>query len=250
MDRLHDHVAIVTGAASGIGRAIALAFSREGAKVAAVDLPRQKTMLLDVERECGAKSFFADVSDSASCYAVVEKIVDALGTPSILVNNAGVANVGALEELSEEDWDQTFDVNVKSIFLMGRAALPHLRKSANASIINMASESAFIGFPMHPAYCASKAAVVHLTKCLAVRYADDGIRINSICPGTIDTPLYQAALAQMDDPDAVHAKVLEMHPLGLGTPEDIAMAAVYLASCDAKYVTGTAMSVDGGSTAL
>jgi NAD(P)-dependent dehydrogenase (short-subunit alcohol dehydrogenase family) len=168
----------------------------------------------------------------------------------VLFNNAGIAVVGGVEELTEDQWDRQYAVNVKSIFLVCRRVIPVIRQAGGGSIINMASESAFVGFPMHPAYTSSKAAVVHLTRSMAVRYASEGIRVNSLCPGTIDTELYQEFLAQQPDPAAVNADVTRMHPLGIGKPEDIAWAAVYLASDESRYMTGAPLLVEGGITSI
>ncbi|HEV7252790.1 MAG TPA: SDR family oxidoreductase [Mesorhizobium sp.] len=247
--RLTGKTAIVTGGASGIGLAIVRAFLREGARVAVLDREAEK---LDAVRELGdlGLAVTCDVADAQDVDRAVMSASDRLGPFNVLVNNAGIAIVGGLEEMSEADWDRTFAVNVKSIFLLSRRVIPMMRQAGGGSIVNIASESAFIGFPMHPAYCASKAAVVHLSRSMAARYAKDRIRVNALCPGTIDTPLYRNFLAQQDDPEGVNRMVEAMHPLGLGTPEDIAHAAVYLASDESRYATGAPFLIDGGSTAI
>lgn len=250
--RLENKFAIVTGAAGGIGAAIVRTFAQEGARVALLDLPAKRAQATIIAGEIGEAAHFfpCDVVKAKSCKTAVSEAIAWFGPPDILVNNAGISITGGLEDISEADWDMTFAVNVKSVLLVGREVLPQLRAAGGGSIINIASESAFMGLPMHPAYCASKAAVVHLTRCLAVRHAPDGIRINALCPGTIDTPLYRNFLAQQSDPESIHDEVVKLHPLGLGTSEDIARAAVYLASDDAGYVTGAPMMVDGGATAV
>jgi NAD(P)-dependent dehydrogenase (short-subunit alcohol dehydrogenase family) len=250
-ERLAGKVAIITGGAGGIGEACVRTFVREGASVALLDLPGRRADGEAIAAEIGDKAIFVacDVTSAEDCAAAVARSRESLGAPDILVNNAGISITGGLEEISEPDWDKTFAVNVKSIFLVGREVIPLMRQAGGGTIINVASESAFIGIPMHPAYCASKAAVVHLTRCLAVRHAPDRIRVNALCPGTIDTPLYRGFLAQQADPDAIHRKVVDMHPLGLGSVDDIALAATYLASNESGYVTGAPMLVDGGSTA-
>ena len=167
-----------------------------------------------------------------------------------MFNNAGIAVVGELEEISPEDWDRQYNVNVKSIYLVSRSVIPAMRQVGGGSIINMGSESAYVGFPMHPAYTSFKAAVVHLTRSMAVRYAKDNIRVNSLCPGTINTELFSEFLAQQSDPEAVRTEIRDMHPLGIGEPEDIAWAAVYLASDESKYMTGAPMLVEGGILTL
>lgn len=250
--RLHGKVAIITGGASGIGAAMVKRFVDEGASVAVIDLPSQAPLAEALIRETGKRACFlaCDVTVAAQCAEAVKATQDQFGDPGVLVNNAGIAVVGGVEELSEEDWDRQFDVNVKSVYLMSRPVVPLMRRIGGGSIINIASESAFIAFPMHPAYCASKAAVMHLSRSMGVRYAPDRIRVNALCPGTIDTPLYRSFLSRQADPDAVHKTVVAMHPLGLGTPEDIAAAALYLASDESRYVTAAPMHVDGGSTAM
>jgi NAD(P)-dependent dehydrogenase (short-subunit alcohol dehydrogenase family) len=191
-----------------------------------------------------------DVTAAAESDAALAQVVATLGLPNVLFNNAGIAVVGGVEEISEADWDRQFAVNVKSIYLVSGRVIPYMRQAGGGSIINMGSESAFVGFPMHPAYCASKAAVVHLTRSMAVRYAPEGIRVNSLCPGTIQTEMYQEFLAKQPDPTGVNDEILRLHPLGIGQPEDIAWAAVYMASDESRYMTGTPLLVDGGMTAL
>lgn len=247
--RLQGKVAIVTGAARGIGAAIARRFAGEGARVALFDLDRAAGE--EAARSLGdaARFFPCDVARAVDCDRAVAAAADLFGPATVLVNNAGISIPGGLEEMSEEDWRATFSVNVGAIHLVGRRVIPMMRAAGGGAIVNIASESAFIGFPMHPAYCASKAAVVHLSRSMAVRYAPDRIRVNALCPGTIDTELYRNFISRQPDPEATHRSVLAMHPLGLGKPEDIAAAALYLASDEAAYVTGAPMLVDGGATA-
>lgn len=249
--RLAGKCAIVTGGAQGIGLAIVQHFIAEGAKVVLAD--RNAELVDEVVRSLApdtVSGFAVDVGDRLSVETFFVEARSAIGPVDILVNNAGTAISGGLEEMSEDEWDELFAVNVKSIYLMSRHAIPLMRANNGGSIINMASESAFIGFPMHPAYCATKAAVVHLSRSMAVRYAPDAIRVNSLCPGTIDTPLFRAFLSQQSDPDAIHAEILKGHPLGIGQPEDIAPIAVFLASDESRYATGAPFLIDGGSTAV
>jgi NAD(P)-dependent dehydrogenase (short-subunit alcohol dehydrogenase family) len=246
--RLSGKTAMVTGGAGALGSAILRAFAAEGAATAALD--RNDAALGAADLPQGTARIPCDVADADSVDAAVSATREALGPIDVLVNNAGISITGGVEAMSEEDWDRTFAVNVKSVFLLSRRVLPDMRAKGRGSIVNVASESAFIGFAMHPAYCASKAAMVHLSRSMANAHAAEGIRVNALCPGTIDTPLYRKFLAQQADPDAVHAQVVAMHPLGLGTPEDIAQAAVYLASDESRYTTGSAMLVDGGATAV
>jgi NAD(P)-dependent dehydrogenase (short-subunit alcohol dehydrogenase family) len=250
--RLSRKSAIVTGGARGIGAAIVRRYLEEGARVAFLDRTTEAidSALEGLPRGSDVRGFRCDVSVGDDVDAFYRSASDWLGAPRIVVNNAGTAISGGLEEMSEADWDHLFAVNVKSIYLVTRRAIPMMRAAGGGSVINMASESAFIGFPMHPAYCASKAAVVHLSRSMATRYAPDGIRVNALCPGTIDTPLFRAFLAQQPDPDATHAEILRMHPLGIGTPEDVAHAAVFLGSDESRYATGAPFLIDGGSTAV
>ena len=248
MVRLAGHVAVVTGGAGAIGAAIARAFAAEGAAVAVLD--QDAAALAAADLPPGTARIPCDVSDAESVDWAVVSARAAVGPASVLVNNAGISITGGVEEMDEADWDRTFAVNVKSVFLMSRRILPDMRARGAGSIINVASESAFIGFAMHPAYCASKAAMVQLSRSMANRYAPDRIRVNALCPGTIDTPLYRRFIAQQADPEGVHASVVAMHPLGLGTAKDIAHAAVYLAADESRYATGAAFLVDGGATAV
>ena len=252
-NRLNKKVAIITGGARGIGAKSAEFFAQEGASVAIWDVnaERANEVVKQIESN-GGRSIICrcDVTKSHEIEKAVEKTVSHLGLPHILFNNAGIAVVGELEEISPEDWDRQYAVNVKSIYLVSRAVIPVMRQVGGGSIINMGSESAYVGFPMHPAYTSSKAAVVHLTRSMAVRYARDNIRVNSLCPGTINTELFTEFLAQQPDPEAVKTEIRDMHPLGIGEPEDIAWAAVYLASDESKYMTGAPMLIEGGILTL
>ena len=244
-NRLEGKIAIITGAARGIGAVVAELFVREGAAVAVWDLNQGRGQQV-VDKLVSQ----VDVTQDAAITRATQEVVDQLGLPNVLFNNAGIAIVGGVEEISEAEWERQYAVNVKSIYLVSRRVIPLMRQAGGGSIINMGSESAFVGFPMHPAYTSSKAAVVHLTRSMAVRYAPEKIRVNSLCPGTINTELYQEFLSKQADPAAVNAEILRMHPLGLGEPEDIAWAAVYLASDESKYMTGTPLLVDGGITSI
>lgn len=248
MGRLEGKTAIVTGGSRGIGAACAEVFAREGARVAIFDLNGERGESLAAK--IGARFYRCDVARAEEVDAAVAQAAKDLGAVNVLVNNAGISIPQGIEEMSEADWDRTFAVNVKSIYLLSRRVIPLMRQAGGGSIINMASESAFIGFPMHPAYCSSKAAVMHLSKSMATRYAPERIRVNALCPGTIETELLQEFFAELPDPAEAQAEIVKMHPLGIGTPEDIAWAAVYLASDESRYTTGSAMLVDGGSTAI
>jgi len=248
--RLYGKRALITGGARGIGFATVREFTAQGAQVLFCDLDADSIANACAELGPDASAVVADVSDSAAVAALYTTVDATLGGLDIVVNNAGTAISGGLEEISEADWDRQFAVNVKSVYLVSRPALPRMRAAGGGSIINIASESAFIGFPMHPAYCASKAAVLHLSRSMAVRYAADRIRVNALCPGSIETPLFKHFLAQQADPEATRAEIERLHPLGFGTPEDIAHAAVFLASDESRYATGAAFLIDGGATAI
>ena len=252
-DRLNNKIAIITGGARGIGAKSAELFAAEGAAVAIWDLntARGEQMTQQIKAQGSTALFCAcDVTDASQIQDATQRVTSELGAPNVLFNNAGIAVVGELEEIAEADWDRQYAVNVKSIYLVSRAVIPLMREAGGGSIINMASESAFVGFPMHPAYTSSKAAVVHLSRSMAVRYAEDNIRVNSLCPGTIRTELYQEFLSQQDDPEAVNDEIDRLHPLGIGEPVDIAWAAVYLASDESRYMTGAPMLVEGGILSL
>ncbi len=180
---------------------------------------------------------------------MVEQVVERWDRIDVLLNNAGTAIEGTVDVLSEENWDKTFSINVKSMFLTSRHIVPVMKRNGAGSIIHMGSESGLVGFPFHPAYCASKGAVLNLTRSMALGHAADGIRVNCICPGTIPTPLFHELLDPMEGSTEIKEQIRKDHPLGFGTEEDIAYAAVYLASDESKYMTGAPLIVDGGYTA-
>lgn len=250
--RLRGKVCLITGAARGIGATTARLFSREGAAVAVVDVKDDlgKQVVTDIKKKGGRAIYcHCDVTKSAEVAVMVKEVVRSFKTIHVLFNNAGTAIEGNVEKLSEEDWDRTFAINVKSMFLCSKYVVPILRKNGGGVIINQASESGLIGFPMHPAYCASKGAVINLTRSMALGHAADRIRVNCICPGTIPTPLYHEFVSQLPNKDEVEAFLKKEHPLGLGTEQDIAYAALFLASDESRYMTGAPLIVDGGYTA-
>lgn len=243
-----DKVVLVTGGGSGMGRASALRFSELGARVAVADL--RESAAQEVVDEIGdrAMALPMDVGISSSVNAGIEAIVARFGKLDVLVNNAAMLMPGSAVALEESNWDRAFDVNVKSVYLVSRSAWPHLA-ATKGNIVNLGSINATVGMEGNLAYCTAKAAVVMMTKCMALDGARDGIRVNAVCPGWIRTPMTDGYFDSQADPDAARAEVARKTPLGrLGRPSDIANAIVYLASSSAEWVTGTALVADGGIT--
>jgi len=249
--RLKDKVAIITGAGSGIGHACALAIAREGARVALVG--RRRDRLKETASEIGEAAFVlpADVSQKDEIVRVVERTVAHFGALNVLLNNAGVLHIGTAEQITEEQWDETFSVNVRGLWLLSRAVLPHMRNAGGGSIVNMASVLGINGARNRSSYAASKGAVVLLTKCMAIDHGHENIRVNAICPSFVETDLTAGVIRQAPDPGSVRRERIAVHPIGrLGQPEDIASLAVYLASDESLWVTGAAFPVDGGYLAV
>ena len=251
MGRLDGKVAIITGAASGIGRGTAMRFAGEGAAVVIADLNVEggEAAVRDC-REHGGRAVFqkADVSSEAEIKALVARAVKEFGRLDIIYNNAGIGGaVGPLEQISVEDWDRSIAVLLRSVFLGIKHSVPEMRKAGGGSIISTASVAGIRGFAgLHP-YCAAKAGVVNLTRSAAVEFAKDQIRVNCICPGGINTPILHRN--QPGVKEAMEDWMAKGQPiLPAGHPEDIAGMALYLASDDAQWVTGQAMIVDGGLT--
>jgi NAD(P)-dependent dehydrogenase (short-subunit alcohol dehydrogenase family) len=249
--RLAGRRALITGAGVGIGREIANRFVEEGARVALIDLAEEQVLGLD--HELGEKSvagLVADVTEADAVESAVASAIEALGGLDTVINNAGIPMVGAVHELNEDDWDRVLDVDLKSVFLVSRAAWPALTEAGASSITNTASVAGMSGTLGQAGYAAAKAAVIMLTKCMALDGAGAGIRANCVCPGFTATPMLERYLEGQEDPEAAREAVTGMHPLGrLGEPRDIADAFVYLASDDARWVTGSSLTVDGGITA-
>jgi NAD(P)-dependent dehydrogenase (short-subunit alcohol dehydrogenase family) len=249
-ERLKDKIGVITGAGSGIGRACALAMAKEGAQVALVG--RRKDPLENVAREIGDSAFAisADLTQTNEIDVVLEQTVNRFGRLDFLLNNAGVLHVGTVEQITEEQWDHTFNLNVRSVWLLSRAALPHLRKAGGGSIINMASVLGMVGARNRAAYAPSKGAVVQLTKSMAIDHGHENIRVNAICPSFVETELTAQLMEQVTDPAGFRREKTAAHPIGrLGRPEDIAGLAVYLAGDESSWVTGAVWPVDGGYVA-
>ena len=256
MNRVHDKVCIITGAALGIGRACALRLAGEGARIALFDvLDEPGRVLLEQLRRDGvdADYWHVDVSREAQVRAAMEGVAERFGGIDVLVNNAGIAGANKpTHELTEAEWDLVQAVNVKGVFLCTKHAIPHLRAAGAGSIINLSSIYGLVGGADVPAYHASKGAVRLMTKTDALLYAPDRIRVNSVHPGFIWTPMVEHHLRDSGADDLVAARVQldALHPLGhVGDVDDIAWGVVYLASDEAKFVTGSEMVIDGGYTA-
>jgi NAD(P)-dependent dehydrogenase (short-subunit alcohol dehydrogenase family) len=251
--QLDSKTALITGGAGGIGRATALLFASEGASVGIVDLNEEAGQ--EIAREisaAGGRAIFepVDVTRAADCQRVVERIVHEFGGIHILFNNAGIIRRASVLEISEEDWDVVMAVNVKSIFLMSREVIPIMARGGGGSIINTASGWGLAGGPRAVAYCASKGAVVLLTKAMAIDHGRQKIRVNCICPGDTDTAMLRSEARQLGEAEDRFLAESANRPLGrVGKPEEIARAVLYLASDAASFVTGTAVVVDGGGLA-
>lgn len=250
--RLESKVAIITGGARGLGEASARRFAQEGARVAIVDLRDEigEATAASIVSAGGQATFYkCDLTRIDAVEACIKAIDADHGQIDILYNNAGYSEAGTVETLSEAVWDRLFDINIKAKFLVSKFVVPIMRRGGSGSIINQSSESGLVGAAFHPGYCASMGAVVQLTRAMALSHAPDKIRVNCICPGTIPTQLFEDFLSSVPDRKGVYDMLVQEHPLGLGEPVDIANAALFLASHEAKYVTGAIFAIDGGYTA-
>ena len=238
--RLRDQVCLVTGAASGIGRGIAQRFRAEGGRLVVAD--RNGPGVAAVARELDGFSVAVDVADSSSVDRMVRTALDAHGRIDVVVNSAGIGRLASALETTDEDWHEHLAINLTGTFFVCRRVAAEMTARRRGKIINIASIAGIVGYPGRAAYCVSKAGVVMLTKAMALDCAPH-VQVNAICPGPVRTPLTEAALS---DPDARARKIAEVPADRLGLPEDMAGAAVYLASADADFVTGHALVVDGG----
>jgi len=249
--RLEGRVALVTGASSGIGRATALAFAEEGAKVvvSARSVDGGQATVAGI-RDSGGEAMFvrADVSIASDIAALVQTTVDTYGRLDCAHNNAGVSGAGFLpHEYPEELWDRNITINLKGVWLCLKYEVSHMLGQGGGAIVNTSSVGGLVGVPMSIGYSASKHGVIGLTRCAALAYVQNGIRVNAVCPGYVSTPMLQAIIAQRPEAEQL---MLANQPVGrLGTPEEIAALVVWLCSDAASFVTGAALPVDGGYTA-
>jgi NAD(P)-dependent dehydrogenase (short-subunit alcohol dehydrogenase family) len=249
--RLKDKVAIITGAASGIGLAAARRFVAEGAKVVVADVQDASHEVAEMTKQ-GGKALFVrtDVSSEAQVEALIQRTAAAYGRLDVLVNCAGVELSKKITDTSEAEWDRLMSVNLKGVFLCSRAAIPVIWRNGGGVIVNVASELGLVGGSEIAAYCASKGGVVQLTKAMAIDHAGDGIRVNCVCPGPVSTPLLESIIQASSNPEEERRHITEKTLLRrLGRPEEIANVILFLASEESSYLTGSVVVADGGWTA-
>jgi NAD(P)-dependent dehydrogenase (short-subunit alcohol dehydrogenase family) len=249
MNEFQDKAALVTGGAMGIGGAVAKLFAARGAKVLIVDRAETeglKTVSEIISNGGSAEFFKADVSSVNDCSRAVNRIIELFGKLDIVSNNAGIQRYGTVESTPEDEWDDVMNINLKSVFYICKYAIPHLKKTKGC-IVNMTSVQAFATQRNVAAYTTSKHALIGLTRSMAIDFARDGIRVNCVAPGTVDTPMLQYAASLDPDPESVYETCRDMHPLGrIATPEEAAEVVAFLASGRASFVTGSCYLVDGG----
>lgn len=238
MSRFEGKVALITGASSGMGKAVALRMAEEGAQV----FTAQRRQLV------GAAHIAADLMDEAACERVVPQVIEQAGRLDILINNAGLMREGTVEESSVDDWHASLHLNLTVPFLLTKAAMPYLRQTRGA-IVNTGSIEGIGSNPRHPAYCAAKAGLHGLTRAVAVDHGPDGVRCNAVAPGWIDTPLNVDFINSLPDPETFRDRIGTIHPIGrTGAPEEVAALICWLASDESAFVTGQVWTIDGGRT--
>jgi len=242
--RLNGKTVLVTAAAQGIGRATAIACAREGAAVVATDIQRDK--LEELTWTPGVELHRLDVTDDDA----IARLAQSIAVPQVLINCAGFVHHGTILDCTERDWDVSFNLNVRSMYRMIRTFLPGMLEQGGGSIVNVASVAGSIkGIPNRFVYGATKAAVIGLTKSVAIDYVKRGIRCNAVCPGTVDTPSLGDRIAALGDVEKARADFIARQPMGrLGTAEEVADLCVYLASDESRFMTGQAVIIDGGIT--
>ena len=250
--RLAGRNTVVTGAASGIGRETALRFAEEGAAVVCADLNTEGAAAVAAEIAAkGATAHLAgvDITSERDAARLAEEVLATLGRIDVLVNNAGVTILGGVAELTEAEWQREIDINLSGAYRVSKAFWRHFAEAGGGAILSTASIAGVVAARQDAAYVASKAGLIMLTRCMALDGAPHGIRANCICPGFVDTPMFAGFIAEQPDPEASLARAAGRTPLGrIGTPRDIADGFVYLASDDARWITGTSLVIDGGLT--
>jgi NAD(P)-dependent dehydrogenase (short-subunit alcohol dehydrogenase family) len=250
---LRGRVALVTGAASGIGRGISLRLADMGALVAILDIDETKgrATASEIEAKSGEAIFLkCDVRSAADCQRAVEAVIQRSSKIDILCNCAGIAIRKDIVELAEEEWDLALDVTLKGIYLLSRAVVPHMIGAGGGSIINIGSGWSLKGGPRAASYCAAKGATVNLTRAMAIDHGQHNIRVNCVCPGDVDTPMLRSECSQLGEDVQAFMREAANRPLArVGTPDDIANAVLFLASPMSSWITGAALVVDGGGLA-
>jgi 2-keto-3-deoxy-L-fuconate dehydrogenase len=253
MFSLANKIALVTGAGSGIGAAIAEVFARAGAHVIVADLQEEagRATTQKIVSPGGRGEFQSiNVADESSVTTAVSEVLQKHGRLDILVNNAGIGHVGTILQTNGADLDRLYSVNVRGVFNMSKAFLPKMLERKSGNIINLASIGGVVGIRDRLAYCTTKFAVVGLTKSMALDHAQQGVRVNCICPGRVETPFVSARLKEYPDPEKAYREMASTQAIGrMGTPTEIGHAALYLASDESAFITGTAFTIDGGWSA-
>ncbi len=251
--KLAHRIAVITGAGSGIGQAMALLFAREGARLLIADVNEgaaQETASRVVVAGGTCTAVHVDVSQPEQVRYMIEEAQHIYGRLDILCNNAGIGSTTDVVACEPDEWDRVMTINVKSVYLGCKYAIPLMVAQGSGVIVNTASIAGMVGLVKRAAYSASKGAVIALTRQVAIEYVEQGIRVNCLCPGTVDSPWVGRLLSQADNPTTERASLVARQPMGrLGTPEEVAAAALYLASDDAAFITGTGLIIDGGLTA-